>query len=157
VSPARQLTEKRFVIGGAQYPEEFPWSQNIFFVRHMPPPLHAAFFSSSRATLNVTRKAMAEYGFCPSGRIFEAAACGTPLLSDVWIGLETFLTPHREILPVSTSQDVHAALSLSDRELGSIAEAARDRVLAHHTAEHRVVEFESICQRVASRELHLSA
>jgi spore maturation protein CgeB len=158
VLPARQLPQKRFFLGGAQYPENFPWSKNIFFVRHMPPALHPAFFCSSRATLNVTRRAMAEYGFCPSGRLFEAAACGTPLLSDSWIGLDTFFTPQREILPVSTHEDVLATLSLADLELARIAEAARVRTLEHHTAEHRVVEFESICQDVASgRPLALSA
>jgi spore maturation protein CgeB len=158
VLPARQLPHKCFFLGGAQYPENFPWSKNIFFVRHMPPALHPAFFCSSRATLNVTRRAMAEYGFCPSGRLFEAAACGTPLLSDSWAGFDTFFAPHREIIPVSTHEDVLAALSLTDLELARIAEAARARTLEHHTAEHRVVEFESICQGVASGQpLALSA
>lgn len=153
VQPARKLPAERFLIGGAQYPEDFPWSSNIYFVRHMPPSLHPVFFSSSRATLNVTRKAMAEYGFCPSGRIFEAIACGTPLLSDTWTGLDTFLTPGVEILPVSTQEDVLDALSLSDWELGRIAQAARERILAHHTSERRVAEFESLCQRVFNGEL----
>jgi spore maturation protein CgeB len=150
VRSARRLSSQRFLIGGAQYPADFPWSENIFFVRHMPPVLHPAFFCSSRATLNVTRRAMAEYGFCPSGRLFEAAACGTPLLSDMWEGLETFFAPGSEILPVSTHEDVLDALSLSDQELARIAEAARARVLAHHTAEHRVGELEAICQRVVA-------
>lgn len=150
VRPARRLSSERFLIGGAQYPADFPWTENIFFVRHMPPSLHPAFFCSSRATLNVTRRAMAEYGFCPSGRLFEAAACGTPLLTDEWEGLGTFFAPGTEILPVNTQDDVLDALSLSDQELARIAEAARARVLAHHTAEHRVGEFEAICQRVAS-------
>ena len=69
----------RFAIGGAQYPDEFPWTPNIFFVRHLEPAQHPAFFCSSRLTLNVTRRAMKAMGYCPSGRLFEAAACGTPL------------------------------------------------------------------------------
>lgn len=150
VTPARQLSDQRFLIGGAQYPEAFPWSNNIFFVRHMPPVLHPAFFSSSRATLNVTRKAMASYGFCPSGRIFEAAACATPLISDSWAGLDNFLTPGVEILTASAHEDVLEALSLCDYELERIGLAARERVISHHTAEHRLAEFESICQRVAT-------
>lgn len=157
VGPARQLPGERFLIGGAQYPEDFPWSPNIFFVRHTPPPLHPAFYSSSRATLNVTRSAMADYGFCPSGRIFEAAACATPLLSDQWPGLDTFLTPGLEFLPVSTCEDVLNALSLSDRELRCLGQAARARVIAHHTSEHRVAELESICSRVAAGKPHVSA
>lgn len=150
VRPARQLIHERFFIGGAQYPHDFPWSENIFFVRHMPPALHPVFFCSSRSTLNVTRRAMAEYGFCPSGRLFEAAACGTPLLSDTWEGLETFFTPDEEIVPVRTHQDVIAALSRSDEELGRIARAARERTLSQHTAGHRVGELESICERVTA-------
>ena len=92
VEPARRLPQKRFLIGGAQYPESFPWSGNIYFVRHLPPAEHRAFYSSSRLTLNVTRAAMARMGYCPSGRLFEAAACGAPILSDAWEGLDAFFT-----------------------------------------------------------------
>jgi spore maturation protein CgeB len=151
VSPARAMPSERFVIGGAQYPDGFPWSENIFFVRHLPPGCHSSFFCSSRATLSVTRRAMAEYGYCPSGRLFEASACGTPLLSDTWEGLSSFFTPGSEILPVQTQQDVVAALSLSDNELIRIGEAARAHTLAHHTAEHRVSELEAIFELVAAR------
>ena len=153
VEPARLMPAERFFIGGAQYPHEFPWSENIYFVRHMPPSLHPAFFCSSRATLNVTRRAMAEYGYCPSGRLFEAAACGTPLLSDTWTGLDTLFTPGKEIFPVHSRDDVIAALSLSDKELRSVAEAARIRTLEHYTAEHRVAELEAICERATTGEL----
>ncbi|MBV9531252.1 MAG: glycosyltransferase, partial [Bradyrhizobium sp.] len=76
VAAARCLGGLRFLIGGAQYPKDFPWSPNIYFVRHLPPSEHAAFFASSRLTLNVTRNAMTQMGWCPSGRLFEAAACG---------------------------------------------------------------------------------
>lgn len=159
VRPARQLPGEHFLIGGAQYPEDFPWSENIFFVRHMPPALHSAFFCSSRATLNITRRAMAEYGFCPSGRLFEASACGTPILSDLWQGLDRFFVPGTEILPVASAGDVVAALSLSDRELFLLAEAARGRTLMHHTAEHRITELEDLCQCIltGNQTLALSA
>jgi len=148
---AKALPERRFALAGAQYPDDFPWSQNIFFVRHLEPSLHPAFFCSSRATLNVTRAAMTQYGFCPSGRLFEAAACGVPIVSDVWEGLETFFTPGHEILPAVCSADVQAALGLSDYELKSIAAAARDKVLTCHTADTRVLELESICESVCGR------
>jgi spore maturation protein CgeB len=82
VEPARRLPERRFLIGGAQYPAAFPWTSNIFFVRHVPPGEHPAFYSSARLTLNITRAAMAQMGYCPSGRLFEATACGAPVLSD---------------------------------------------------------------------------
>ena len=147
VEPARRLPASRFTIAGAQYPDSFPWTENMFFCRHLPPSLHPAFFCSARATLNVTRQAMAQYGFCPSGRLFEAAACGVPIVSDWWEGLDTFFTPGVEILPVQTTAEVLDALSLGDAELRMIAVAARARTLEFHTAEKRVLELEAICDR----------
>src|SRR5690606_3616101 len=97
VEPARRLPERRFRMGGALYPQAFPWTANIFFDRHVPPPAHPAFFCSSPLTLNVTRQAMAAMGWCPSGRLFEAAACGTAILSDSWDGLDAFFAPGLEI------------------------------------------------------------
>jgi len=148
IQPAKLLPAQRFLIGGAQYPESFPWQENIAFVRHLPPELHPSFFSSCRATLNITRAVMACYGYCPSGRLFEAAACGAVLLTDDWDGLDTFFEPGRELLRVTTSDDVVKALSLSDSELRSIAEAAQHRALAEHTGDCRIAELESICNSV---------
>jgi spore maturation protein CgeB len=147
---ARRLPKQRFVLGGAQYPEDFPWTDNIFFVRHMPPPQHPAFFCSSRLTLNITRRAMAEMGYCPSGRLFEAAACGCPLLSDTWEGLEQFFEPGREILIARSTDDAVAALELSDAELGRISRSARERVLAEHSAERRAIDLEEALEGAAS-------
>ena len=96
---------------------------------------------------------MASYGYCPSGRMFEAAACGAPQLSDNWEGLENFFEPDREILLVKDTEDVVRALMLSDAELSTLAEAARARALAEHTADCRVAELESICERLLSRDL----
>ncbi|MDB5953610.1 TIGR04290 family methyltransferase [Ramlibacter sp.] len=144
IEPARRLPEETFLIGGAQYPADFPWTRNIRFVRHMPPPEHPAFFSSSRLTLNVTRKAMAENGHCPSGRLFEAAACATPVVSDWWPGIEEFFEPGREIIVARSSEDVIAALSLPDAELTRIAAAAQQRVLSAHTSDRRAVELERL-------------
>jgi spore maturation protein CgeB len=142
IGPARRMPEQRFLLAGAQYPESFPWQGNILFIRHLPPADHPRFLCSSRATLNVTRASMAEYGYCPSGRLFEAAACGVPILSDRWEGLEAFFTPGKEILGVRCGDDVMQALSLSDRELRCVAEAARDRLFAEHTADQRVQALE---------------
>lgn len=151
VEPARRLRQERFLLAGAQYPESFPWQANMFFVRHLAPGDHPRFLCSSRATLNVTRASMAEYGYCPSGRLFEAAACGVPLLSDTWTGLDSFFAPGKEILPVCSADDVMDALSLSDIELGSIANAARERVFAEHTAGERLAVLESVCEDVLAR------
>ncbi len=149
VEPARQMKERKFLIGGAQYPQDFPWTANIFFVKHMPPAFHPAFFSSCRATLNITRKAMAEYGYCPSGRLFEAAACGAPILTDMWDGLDTFFLPNQELLTVNEAQDVVQALERSDEELQKMAKAARERTLDEHTSIHRVKELEAICESLS--------
>ncbi len=144
IEPARRLPRRDFLLGGAQYPDDFPWTDNIRFVRHLPPAEHPAFFSSSRLTLSVTRRAMAQNGHCPSGRLFEAAACGTPVLSDDWAGLDGFFTPGREILIARTTEEAVAALALGDDELARIAAAARERVLAEHTSAHRARELESL-------------
>ena len=144
IEPAQHRPSQRFLIGGAQYPAEFPWLGNIFFVRHLPPSEHPAFYSSSRLTLNVTRSAMARMGWCPSGRLFEAAACGVPILSDSWPGLEHFFAPGGEILVAEEREDAIAALDLSADDLARIARAAQERTMAEHTADQRVRELERL-------------
>ena len=146
VEPAWRLADRRFLIGGAQYPEDFPWSENVWFVRHVPPDEHSAFYSSSRLTLNVTRSPMAELGWCPSGRLFEAAACGTPIVSDAWEGLGDFFVPGDEILVASTADDVVAAMELGERELARIGEAARRRALVDHTASRRAAQMVALLE-----------
>jgi spore maturation protein CgeB len=150
VEPARARPDRRFVIGGAQYPAEFPWSDNIFFVRHLPPAEHPSFFCSSPLTLNVTRRSFAEMGHCPSGRLFEAAACGRPIVTDGWDGLEEFLTPGAELLTAGTTEDVLAAMDRDDAELARIGRAARARVLADHTAARRAAELVGILEGALS-------
>ncbi len=152
LTPAAAMPAEKFLIGGAQYPAEFPWSSNLYFTQHLEPAQHPAFFCSSRATLNVTRQAMAEYGYCPSGRLFEAAACGTPLFSDVWEGFDSFFAPGEQVLTVKTAGDVLTGLSLSDGELRCMADAARARTLEEHTADVRVRELERLCDGVARSE-----
>jgi len=141
VEPARRRPGDRFLIAGAQYPQDFPWHPNIFFVRHLPPTEHPPFFCSSRLTLNVTREPMAEMGWCPSGRLFEAAACGTAILSDSWDGLNCFFTPGEEILAPRDTDDALDMLDLDDRQIRRIATAARERTLAEHTSDRRSIEL----------------
>jgi spore maturation protein CgeB len=151
VVPARSRQNLRFLIGGAQYPPDFPWSSNIYFVRHLPPSEHAPFFASSRLTLNVTRPAMAQMGWCPSGRLFEAAACGTPLLSDRWIGLENFFQPGEEILLADDANDTLAALEMDDVQLSRIARRARERTLDQHSSSQRAIDLIELLEQAASR------
>ncbi|HEX2151387.1 MAG TPA: glycosyltransferase [Stellaceae bacterium] len=141
LEPARRRPVWRFVIGGAQYPQDFAWSENIFFWRHVAPAEHPRFYAAARATLNVTRRSMAESGWCPSGRLFEAAACAAPILSDWWEGLDAFFAPGSEILIVNSTEDVLTALDRGNAELQRIGEAARDRALSEHTAERRAAEL----------------
>jgi spore maturation protein CgeB len=146
VETARRLPARRFLLGGAQYPVGFPWADNIYFVRHLPPSEHPAFYSSSRLTLNVTRAAMAEMGYCPSGRLFEAAACGAPVLSDPWPGLEEFFTPGSEILVARTTDESVQAVGMDDAELLRIGRAARERALTDHTAARRAGELVALLE-----------
>jgi spore maturation protein CgeB len=148
VEPARVLPHKRFLIGGALYPKDFPWVPNIHFVRHLPPSEHPPFFSSSDLTLNITRPSMAKMGFCPSGRLFEAAACQTPILSDHWSGIEEFFKLGEEILLVKQTVEVVNALFLDADALNGLGAASRRRALAQHTSEHRAREFEDIIKHL---------
>jgi spore maturation protein CgeB len=144
LAPATRAPRKRFVIAGAMYPESFPWRANVHFVHHLPPADHAAFFASAPLTLNVTRAPMVALGHCPSGRLFEAAACGAVIVTDTWDGLERFFTPGSEVLPARRAEDVLAALSLGPGELAQISLRARERALDEHTAAHRAAELETL-------------
>jgi spore maturation protein CgeB len=148
IEPAHRLPEKKFVLGGAQYPEHFPWKQNVWFVEHVPPAQHASFYCSSKATLNVTRGPMASFGYCPSGRLFEAAACETPVVSDSWDGIDNFFEPGEEIVVASSSSEVVDAIMNPDG-LRRIGQAARERVLSAHTAEHRSRELVALLEAAA--------
>jgi len=151
IAPARQLPERHFVIGGAGYPQAFPWAPNIFFMRHLEPAQHSHFYCSSKLTLNVTRAAMAKMGYCPSGRLFEAAACGVPIISDQWEGLDQFFSPGSEILIARNTSDTMAAMNLPEEELRQIARAARERVLDTATADHRAIDLENVLASVSSQ------
>jgi spore maturation protein CgeB len=144
IQAAHRLPEQRFLIGGAQYPQEFPWADNVWFRKHLPPEQHPAFFSSSRWTLNVTRRAMAEMGWCPSGRVFEAAACGCPVITDDWQGLDAFFAPGEEIVIARDTDDVVGAMRMPDAERRALARRARERTLDEHTSARRAAELESL-------------
>jgi spore maturation protein CgeB len=146
LKPADRVPERKFCIAGAMYPADFPWTSNTYFVRHLAPPQHPAFYSSSRMTLNITRGTMAQMGYCPSGRLFEAAACGTPIVSDWWEGLDAFFTPVEEILIARNSDDVLLAMQLGEVELNKLARASQERVLAQHTAARRASELVSLIE-----------
>jgi spore maturation protein CgeB len=150
VEPARRLPSDRFVIGGSKYDGEFPWLPNIFYLSHVPCADHPAFFASAILTLNVTRRAMAVNGYCPSGRLFEAAACGAAIVSDAWDGVDLFFKPGSEVLVARSSEDVLAALLQPSNVIQAVGKAARERALACHTADVRARELECILETAAS-------
>jgi spore maturation protein CgeB len=148
--PAERKPDSTFVLAGSLYPWNWEWPKNLRRFEHIAPNDHPAFYSSSRMTLNITRKGMATYGYCPSGRLFEAAACSTPLVSDWFEGLDAFFTPNREIMIAHTEQDVMDALGASDAELERIAREARQRTLDEHTGEARARQLVEYCEAAMS-------
>jgi spore maturation protein CgeB len=145
--PAARRPERRFLLAGPLYPPDTRWRDNVFYREHVPPGAHPEFYGSAAMTLNVTRGAMAELGFCPSGRLFEAAACGVPVLSDCWRGLDEFFVPGREILVARSTDDALAALDRPADQLRAVGEAARARALLEHTAQHRAEQLLSLIGR----------
>jgi len=143
LEPARVWPEGRFYVAGAQYPKSLAWPANVTHVEHLTPGKHRRFYNQQRFTLNITRADMVSNGYSPSVRLFEAAACGVPIISDAWRGLEDFFIPEREILVARSRQEALMYLrELDEQERAKIARRARQRVLEHHTAEHRVQELE---------------
>ena len=146
VAPARQLGNREFLIAGAMYPRPEAWPRNIRHLGHVSPPEHSSFYSSSPLTLNITRASMASMGYCPSGRLFEAAACGTAVLSDWWTGLELFFKPGEEILISTSVRDSVAAITKDLGLLHRIGSRARERALDCHTAEIRARRLISLLE-----------
>lgn len=137
IEPARRTPNLQFLVAGAMYPSPESWPRNIRHFAHVSPPEHAAFYSSSPLTLNVTRGLMAALGYCPSGRLFEAAACGTAVLSDWWTGLDQFFQPGEEILIASSTRQAISEIMTNRTRLSEIGARARERALDCHTAEIR--------------------
>ncbi len=141
--PALRLGSAKFLVAGPQYPRTVRWPKNVRRIMHLNPRWHPQFYSSSRITLNVTRREMVLAGYSPSVRLFEAAACGSAIASDNWPGLETFFEPGEQILLPNSSEDmVRYLCDIRDEELLRIGRRAQERVLAEHTSEQRAVEFE---------------
>ncbi len=144
LEPARNWSGGRFVVAGPQYPKWIRWPRNVRRFTHLSPAKHRAFYNSQKFTLNVTRADMVEAGYSPSVRLFEAAACGTPIISDWWQGLDTFFEPNREILIAHSSEEsLYYLLNMTEAERIALGSRARGRVLGAHTAKHRALELES--------------
>lgn len=144
---ASRCPERKFAIAGSQYPASFPWRVNVYYHSHVPPAEHGSFYCSARLNLNVTRAPMAAMGWCPSGRLFEAAACGAALITDQWAGLDEFYAAPEEILVARDTDDAVAALAASDAELSRMGRRARERTLDEHTMVHRARELVRYLER----------
>jgi spore maturation protein CgeB len=143
LQPAQRWREGKFIVAGPKYPNSIQWPSNVNRIEHIPPSGHRRFYCSQRFTLNITRGDMVQAGFAPSVRLFEAAACGTAIISDYWEGLNTFFTFGDEILLSATPEHTIRFLKeITEGERKRIGEKARSRVLASHTAAHRAEELE---------------
>src|SRR5205085_9231640 len=153
IEPARQWSKGKYVVAGPQYPDgEIAWPRYVNRIEHLPPSDHRAFYTSQRFALNVTRREMVRAGWSPSVRLFEAAACGVPIISDSWSGLESIFKPGREILIATSTEDVMTALhDLPEDERIAIGARARARVLRDHTAAHPARELEEYVAAVPER------
>jgi spore maturation protein CgeB len=155
-SVASALPEEKFIVAGSQYPRGVRWPHNVRHTVHLNPRWHPHLYSSSRLTLNLTRRDMVLAGYSPSVRLFEAAACGAAIVSDNWPGIDSFFEPGREILLSSSAGEIVRYLcELDERELRSIGQGAQERVLASHTCRHRAMEFEREVEN-ALRDEHVS-
>jgi spore maturation protein CgeB len=147
---ARKLPDFKFVLGGSGWGDK-PMPANVNYVGHVYTRDHNAFNCSARAVLNVNRDSMASYGFSPPTRIFEAAGAAACLITDAWEGIETFLTPNREVLVAHDADDVVRHLrGLNETSAREIGEAALERVLAEHTYDHRALQLQAL---LAGREM----
>jgi spore maturation protein CgeB len=152
IAPARARPGARFAVAGPMYPEEIEWPENVERIDHLAPGEHPGFYSATRFTLNVTRPEMRALGYSPSVRLFEAGACGTAIVSDVWPGLETVFVPGEEILPAYDRHDVLRILDgVSEEERARVGAAARRRVLAEHTADRRAEQLHELVSATVAR------
>ncbi|RQH14645.1 glycosyltransferase [Bradyrhizobium sp. RP6] len=158
LTPARTMPSEQFVVAGAQYPEHIAWPANVARIEHLSPERHPTFYTAQRFTLNATRADMKALGFSPSVRLFEAAACGTPVISDRWPGIETIFAPSREILLASSPREVVEILrDMPEEHRRTIAHNARRRVLADHTPDHRARQLETYYAEASARRLRKTA
>ncbi|MEO8725705.1 MAG: glycosyltransferase [Acidobacteriaceae bacterium] len=150
---ARRMEKKKFLLAGSMYPAEMEIPGNVRRLEHVSVEDHAALYSSSQWALNVTRAEMAAWGHCPSGRFFEAAACGTPIVTDEWEGLGDFFDLNSELRVVRAAEDVRHALDMDATERKEMARRARERTLDEHTGDVRARQFIKACEDAASLDL----
>jgi spore maturation protein CgeB len=141
---AARLPGETFLLGGNGWQDK-PMPANVRNVGHVYTRDHNAFNCTPQAVLNISRDSMARYGFSPATRVFEAAGAGACLISDAWAGMELFLEPGREVLVADSGEAVVAHVAgLDATRARAIGEAARLRVCAEHTYDHRAMQLEEL-------------
>lgn len=144
--------DQRFLLGGNGWSDK-AMPANVRAVGHVGTADHNAFNCSPAAVLNVARDSMANVGYSPATRVFEAAGAAACLITDAWEGIEQFLEPEREVLVARDGQDVADHLArLSPERAEAIGKAALARVLAEHTYAHRGVEADRVLRQAAARK-----
>lgn len=144
---AERLPDETFEVVGPQYPDEIVWPKNVTRREHLPPSQHRSFYCSQRFTLNLTRSDMVVLGHSPSVRLFEAAACGVPVISDCWQGIEDYFKPGEEILLARNGDDVARYLrEIDEEERKRIGERARARFLSDHSPDRRAAQLEQVIE-----------
>lgn len=155
LTPAYQASELNFVVAGPQYPDNITWPGNVERIQHLPPDDHPSFYAAQHFTLNITRAAMKQAGYSPSVRIFEACACGVPVISDWWPGLETLLCIGMEIMVAEDSESVLRYLrETTEEDRRAIAFRARQRILADHTPVARANQIRSYLEEMNDAASH---
>ncbi len=149
---AAQLTpERKFLLGGNGWADK-PVPPNVRYVGHVYTADHNILNCSALAVLNISRESMARYGFSPATRVFEAAGAGACVITDDWLGIDSFLQPEREVLVAHNGDEVAQLLrSLSAERARSIGAAARARVLSEHTYDRRGLLVAKILHEALSR------
>ncbi len=153
LEPAAAMPSQRFLLGGAGWDDK-PMSGNVRYIGHVPTRDHNAFNATPRAVLNISRESMAENGFSPATRVFEAAGAGACLITDYWEGIDHFLTPDEEVFVARDGRDVREILSrLTPQRAAETGKRALARVLGEHTYQHRAVEVDQLLRsRFANKE-----
>jgi spore maturation protein CgeB len=152
LEPAARMPAAKFVVAGSLYPTDIEWPANVMRIDHLPGSGHRKFYNSQKFTLNVTRRRMIESGYSPSVRLFEAGACGVPIISDRWRGIEEVLEPGKEILIADSAEESAEYLrSIKDAEAVRIGKRARARILAEHTSAVRSSQLETYFKKLTRR------
>jgi spore maturation protein CgeB len=153
---AKRWQQGKFAVAGPQYPDTLRWPENVRHILHLPPAEHRKFYNSQRFTLNITRADMIKAGYSPSVRLFEAAACGVPIISDYWEGLETLFVPGEEIFVSKSAGETLAFLKeMPDTDRDKAGELARKRILLKHSARHRAAELLQYTYELKDSSVHV--